>query len=102
MTADDYREYVALMRGDNVPDADGIRALLAPRPAWHADAACRGMDTALFFPERGQDTRSAKAICATCTVRDECRGYARSAGAQLIGIWAGTTGRDRRRGRTAA
>ncbi|MGA0895430.1 MAG: WhiB family transcriptional regulator, partial [Ilumatobacteraceae bacterium] len=31
---------------------------------WRPLAACRSHDPALWFPERGHDTRQAKAICA--------------------------------------
>lgn len=56
-----------------------LRALLfdgAGVPAWHALAACAGMDEGMFFPAEGADGRPgayrAKRICAGCPVRREC------------------------------
>jgi hypothetical protein len=60
-------------------------AQLLRRPAWHAQAACRGMGTSLFFVDRGGDPNPAKAICATCPVTAECA----EASADEQGIWAG-------------
>ena len=47
--------------------------------SWTSRAACRGMDTEMFFPADGErpperDTREAKAkqVCARCPVRSEC------------------------------
>jgi WhiB family redox-sensing transcriptional regulator len=40
--------------------------------SWRSDAACRGHDVAMFFPERNAPTEPALAICATCPVRAEC------------------------------
>jgi len=62
---------------------------------WMAEAACRGKDTDIFFPTRGADTGPAKAICAVCTVRPECRTYA-LATQQRFGIWGGLSERERR------
>jgi hypothetical protein len=42
------------------------------RPAWHAQAACRGMGTAMFFPGRTDDLDDARAVCARCNVKAEC------------------------------
>lgn len=65
---------------------------------WKADAACRGMDTNLFFPERGQThiVRAALAVCERCTVRQECFDYCRLSGLR-VGIWGGLSERARRR-----
>ena len=62
---------------------------LLHRPAWHAQAACRGMGTELWFPERGGDVRAAKAICSGCPVAARCD----AAGDGEHGIWAGHAGR---------
>ena len=75
------------------------RAMLAPRgaphtltdrleqlrPAWMAYAACRGVGVDLFFPGRGESTRSARAYCARCAVVDECADYA--AANHEVGVW---------------
>jgi WhiB family redox-sensing transcriptional regulator len=78
--------------------SDGITRLLHAldemRPDWVADAACRGMDPALFFPERGESAKVPKAVCAGCPVQAECRDY--GAG-EREGVWGGLTAHDRRR-----
>ena len=41
--------------------------------AWRHDAACRGMDPALFHPDRGDQAtvRAAKEVCRHCTVQEQ-------------------------------
>ena len=75
----------------------------AQRPAtrsWFDDAACRGMDTAVFFPGRGEPTDEAEAICASCRVTEECLWFALGSGGsrrpERFGIWGGTSHRRRR------
>lgn len=72
-----------------------IAAIDLARPDWVADAACRGLDSRLFFPERGEPTAPAKAICRECPVAEACLEYATHHG-ERDGIWAGTTGKERR------
>lgn len=85
------------------PVEKGLRIFdLAPQP-WMDAAACRGLDPALFFAERGdhQGTVAAKMICARCPVLVECGAYAATItnpapGIGLPGVWAGLSERDRR------
>jgi len=63
-------------------------------PAWHAFANCRGCDPDLFFPQRGESTREAKAVCAGCVVREDCLADSVS---EKFGIWGGLSERERRR-----
>ena len=63
---------------------------------WRSLAACRGLDTELFFPGRGESAPEATAACAACVVQAECRNYAVES-RQLFGIWGGTSERQRRR-----
>lgn len=63
---------------------------------WQERAACRNMDTDLFFPGRGESVEEARAVCAGCDVQEECLAWALRIGAR-DGIWGGTTERDRRR-----
>lgn len=63
-------------------------------PAWHLDAACRGADPNLFFPERGEPTSEAKRICASCPVQTECLEYGVVEN-PIAGIWGGRAFRDR-------
>ena len=77
---------------DRVPDL----AMLVRRPAWQAQAACRGEPSSTFFLERGGSTRRAHELCDSCPVATECFAYA-MADEELGGIWARTS--DRQRGR---
>jgi WhiB family redox-sensing transcriptional regulator len=63
---------------------------------WRQRAACRGMDTDVFFPESDDDAGPAKEICARCPVRDACLEWA-IATRQDEGVWGGMTGVERRR-----
>jgi WhiB family redox-sensing transcriptional regulator len=78
---------------------------------WRARAACRPLDSAIFFPDRtayrNNDVASAKAVCRRCPVREECLEAALD-GREKIGIWGGLTPLERanlhrrkRRARTA-
>lgn len=62
---------------------------------WRADGACRSEPQALFFPERGQSIAAALSICAGCPVLLECRTWGLYH--EKIGIWGGTSERERRR-----
>jgi WhiB family redox-sensing transcriptional regulator len=77
----------------------------ASRPAWQQRGACRGADPNLFFPERGESVKEAKAVCTGCPVREECLEYALE-NHEVLGIWGGLSGRERRQqrrtGRVAA
>jgi hypothetical protein len=71
------------------------------RPAWMAEAACRGMSTTVFFPELGGNATAARAVCRTCPVQGECLSYA-EADSDLEGVWGGTSGAERKRARRLA
>jgi WhiB family transcriptional regulator, redox-sensing transcriptional regulator len=94
-----FLEVEALMLGHDLP----LLAELVNRPAWMADAACRGSGLD-WFPGRGEDTRPLKALCASCTVRGECLDFGLQPvhGAPAVGIWGGTSARERRPLRAAA
>ena len=70
---------------------------------WHLKAACRGPESALFFPpstpERRDDRDAreshAKEICAQCHVRDDCLEFALRV-REPHGIWGGLTEAERR------
>lgn len=73
-------------------DVDAVYGLIE-RPAWFAEAACAGLDIDLFFPERGETTSAAKAVCAGCPVRDECREFGMR---ERFGVWGGASERERK------
>jgi WhiB family redox-sensing transcriptional regulator len=60
---------------------------------WRLSAACRGLDTNLFFPERGETQFEAKTVCAHCPVRAECLADGIN---EKTGVWGGTSERERR------
>src|SRR5687768_11902853 len=64
-------------------ETDGRCVYVAPRArdmTWMDRANCLGCDPELFFPERGESTIEAKAVCAGCAVRVECLGFALAVG----------------------
>jgi WhiB family redox-sensing transcriptional regulator len=70
--------------------------------SWHMDAACRRMDTTLFYSpegERGaQRARrevAAKRVCGSCKVLEVCAAYA-IATREPYGTWGGLSENDRR------
>ena len=64
--------------------------------SWQDQARCRGVDPAIFFPERGEAAvlQAAKRLCSECNVIDECRAYALEA-REPMGIWGGMSARER-------
>jgi WhiB family redox-sensing transcriptional regulator len=63
---------------------------------WRQQAACRGGDVGVFFPADEAGAGAAKAICASCPVRDLCLEWAMSTH-QDDGVWGGLTDNERRR-----
>lgn len=61
---------------------------------WRRQAACRGLDPDLFFPERGNAATEAKAVCATCPVTEECYEAGRL---EFYGVWGGKTRKERQK-----
>lgn len=76
--------------------SEGEFTLIMERAEWVRHAACRGVDTAKFFTERGESTAEAKAVCAGCPVREECLTYAINNG-EKAGVWGGLSPQERRR-----
>jgi WhiB family redox-sensing transcriptional regulator len=50
----------------------------------------------LFFPGSGRSSEEAKGICLNCKVRLPCLEYALQ-DPGIVGVWGGTTGRERAR-----
>lgn len=70
---------------------------------WQEDAACRTVDSELFFPPMGASRREvraaerqAKNLCFECPVRAECLEAALEAD-ERYGVWGGMSARERRR-----
>lgn len=82
---------------------------------WQIKAACRGLDSSMFFHPEGERgsakavrERAAKALCATCPVLQQCREHALRV-REPFGVWGGLTESERaviyeeqRRGRVPA
>ena len=64
--------------------------------SWRQHAACRGADPDTFYPATDEEAEEAKAVCATCPVRQACLEYA-LANRERDGVWGGLTERERRR-----
>lgn len=67
-----------------------------PPPHITDNAACKGIDPALFYPGRGHSVTEAKAVCEGCPVKAECLEWALDNG-EKYGIWGGLSERERRR-----
>ncbi|MGH3099241.1 MAG: WhiB family transcriptional regulator [Streptosporangiales bacterium] len=65
-----------------------------------AQAACRGMETDVFFPETWEEPAPALGVCAKCSARTECLELALATN-ERFGVWGGTTEQERRRMRRA-
>lgn len=64
-------------------------------PLWRKSAACKGTDSSVFFIERGQTAKAAKAICAGCPVVGACLDFAIEENMRM-GVFGGMTERERR------
>ena len=66
--------------------------------AWQREASCRGLGVeesrTIFFPARGESVEVARTICEGCPVAAECLDFALDN--HCIGVWGGTTERQRR------
>lgn len=64
--------------------------------SWRKRGACRGLDPDVFYPASEEESGDAKAICGTCTVRDQCLEFALVT-READGVWGGATEKERRR-----
>jgi WhiB family redox-sensing transcriptional regulator len=82
---------------------EGSSPMMTEPIGWQFRAACRGEDSAVFFPPHTLENRDekrareqqAKSICARCSVRPECLDYAISI-REPYGIWGGLNELERR------
>jgi WhiB family redox-sensing transcriptional regulator len=68
---------------------------------WQLHAACRGVDSALFFHPEGERgaarisrEESAKEVCTRCPVLEQCAAHALKV-REPYGVWGGLTEDDR-------
>ena len=66
--------------------------------SWKKDAACKGMDSSMFFPEQGANVQFKKAakVCAKCPVYKQCMNFALVNNINY-GVWGGLTPKERER-----
>jgi WhiB family transcriptional regulator, redox-sensing transcriptional regulator len=93
---------------DRDPIDRRVARTLYPLPAplietwdWQRDASCRGMDSEVFFhPERERGASrarreaTAKAICRSCPVLEQCRLHALTVD-EPYGVWGGLSESER-------
>ena len=73
-------------------------SLVNQRFEWMDDAACKGSNPAVFFPEKGDNKREiefARQTCISCPVQQQCLKFALDNSFQY-GIWGGKTSYQRR------
>lgn len=73
---------------------------LIHRPSWQQYGACRGERIGTFVPSLGGSFSRARELCSECDVRAQCLDFA-MADDELVGMWGGTTERERRQGRAS-
>lgn len=73
----------------------------ASEQAWRQQGLCWGANVDLWYPTRDEsEGHQAETVCHGCPVRTECLEYALDNN-EDIGIWGGTSARQRRRIRQA-
>lgn len=88
--------------GDPADVLVALAELLEGKPWWHQYAACAGSGADAYYPRRGESTADAKAVCAGCSVREDCLESAlRLSSSDDHGVWGGTSARQRRQMRRA-
>jgi len=68
--------------------------------AWKHQAACRGLDPEVFFPDEEEAGDADNAICIRCPVRQPCLEWA-LASREKQGVWGGLDEEERREIRRA-
>lgn len=85
-------------------DPLGLGGPPIPEPwRWQRDAACRDMDSEIFFhpdwergPARARREATAKAVCQSCPVVEQCRAHGLTF-QEPYGVWGGLSRHDRDR-----
>jgi len=98
----DYQRDRATIRKNNQPitsrDAYQPAEYIEGDTSWHTQAACKNVDTNLFFPAGGSGTPTnwdqAVTICQQCPVVNQCLEFALRT-QQKDGVWGATTPHQR-------
>lgn len=78
-------------------DDDGVSFLSHWHfPPWVDQALCAQVGGDIFFPEKGESTREAKAVCRACPVREPCLQWALDNN-ERFGVYGGLSERERRK-----
>jgi len=72
-----------------------VTLTVTPDMEWMDNALCREVDYELFFPDAGGSSKTARKVCDKCEVKTECLAFALTF-PSMIGIWGGTTEKQRR------
>lgn len=67
---------------------------------WRALGLCAQTDPELFYPEKGQPSAPAKAVCRRCDVASQCLQWALEH-EERFGVWGGTSESERAKLRRA-
>lgn len=72
-------------------------SIITAPPKWVEQAVCASADPETWFPRVGENdtVRTAKRICSTCPVRQQCLDLAIKNG-ERVGVWGGLTRNERR------
>lgn len=89
------RDTLGIRSGDAY-ESDTAADPLPGRPAFTAQAKCRGVGGDVMFPSDWTGLLAARALCAECPAKDPCLEYALDNHIDH-GVWAGTSERERRR-----
>lgn len=70
--------------------------LIDKSTSWMEKGACLGMDTELFFPEKGDSAtvEEARTVCNKCAVKQTCLNWAMT-NEIWHGVWGGLSGNQR-------
>lgn len=67
---------------------------------WQDEGLCAQVGPEMFFLDVGQSSKSAKEMCRSCPVLEQCREYA-IVHDERFGIWGAMSERERKKERTA-
>lgn len=62
---------------------------------WMLEGECRHVQSVNFFPDTGENSDQAKAVCDTCPVKAQCLEHAITF-PEYHGVWGGTTPTERK------
>jgi WhiB family transcriptional regulator, redox-sensing transcriptional regulator len=99
---DEHRAHGAKVSEAQALPAPAWPATLEEFWSWHMEAACRQVDTTLFYspegergPRKERREAAAKQVCGSCKVVELCAAYA-IATREPYGTWGGLSEHDRR------